>query len=761
MNNSDINIKNRNGELEPLDYDKIHRMLDLCSYGLKISISDVALNAHLKIADKMSTVNIQQTLIKSASEKITPEHPDYSILAGRLMVTNMRKEVYGSFDPIGFLDYINKNVSTGLYSPDILEKYSDDEINMLGEYIDYDNDMERGLSSVTQLESKYLIKDVKTDKAVEMIQETFMIIPMVIFAEDEGRMDYIKDFYDALKNDEVSLPTPIISGVRTQLKMFSSCCKIKMGDTTESILSTEYALSLMTAQRAGIGVDMGPVRGMLAPVKNNTVKHTGALPLLKNIESASKQFTQNSLRTGATVVNYPVFNWEIMDVLEYKNNQGSNTTRARFIDYTIGVPNLFIKRVLAKADWTLFSSEEVPELFKYYGDPKKFQEAYEHYETMDGIRKTKVPATEVFNKLIKERVGTGRIYVHFVDNVNQQGMFSEKVTQTNLCSEIFLPTKPMKFNGLKKEATEENYDLDDGMISLCILGCINFGKLDDISRMDRLTSLMVRFLDNLIDIQEYPMDATEWPTKGYRFLGIGISDFAHFLAKNEATLGTNKALKLTHLWAERFQFGLTKASMELAKEKGSCKYFDRTKYADGKLVIDTYNKNVDSLVDNDLQCDWEGLRADIKKHGMRNTALSAIPPTASSSLVSNSTQGIDPIQSLTDTFESASYTVKSVIPNIEKAPYYMMAWDMPGNTSGEYLKLMCVLAKFIDQGMSTNQWYNIANIPGRILDSNRVKKDFFISWKYGLKSLYYIRTKDKSDTSGADMGGCDSGGCSI
>ena len=289
------------------------------------------------------------------------------------------------------------------------------------------------------------------------------------------------------------------------------------------------------------------------------------------------------------------------------------------------------------------------------------------------------------------------------------------------CSEIFLPTKSMKFDGLKKEATEETYDLDDGMISLCILGCINFGKLNDISRMDKLTYLMVRFLDNLIDIQEYPMDATEWPTKGYRFLGIGISDFAHFLAKNEATLGTNKALKLSHLWAERFQFGLTKASMELAKEKGACKYFDRTKYADGKLVIDTYNKNVDSLVENDLKCDWEGLRADIEKYGMRNTALSAIPPTASSSLVSNSTQGIDPIQSLTDTFESASYTVKSVIPDIEKAPYYMRAWDMPGNTSGEYLKLMSVLAKFIDQGMSTNQWYNIANIPGRILDSNRVK----------------------------------------
>ncbi|MBT4731551.1 ribonucleotide-diphosphate reductase subunit alpha, partial [Candidatus Woesearchaeota archaeon] len=332
---SDIHVKKRDGTLELLDYDKIHTMLSQCAEGLNVSVSDVALNAHLKIANKMSSVAIQQTLIKSASEKLTPEHPDYGVLAGRLLVTNMRKEVYGSFKPIPFLDYIKKNVKSRLYSPEILEQYSEDEIEYLGTYLEYDNDMERVHSSITQLESKYLIKDVKTNKPLEMIQETFMIIPMVIFADEkQGRMDYVLDFYQALKNDEISLPTPVISGVRTRLKMFSSCCKIKMGDSSESILATEYALSLMTAQRAGIGIDMGLVRGILAPVKNNTVKHTGALPLLKTVEAASKQFTQNALRSGATVVNYPVFNWEIMDVLEYKNNQGSNTTRARFIDYT-------------------------------------------------------------------------------------------------------------------------------------------------------------------------------------------------------------------------------------------------------------------------------------------------------------------------------------------------------------------------------------------------------------------------------------------
>jgi ribonucleoside-diphosphate reductase alpha chain len=760
---STIHVKKRDGTLEPLDYDKIHEILELCSDGLNVSVSSTALNAHIKFVNKISTVDIHQTLVKSAAEKIGPATPDYDVYAGRLLISHMRKEVYDSFDAIPFLDYIQSRVKSKLYSPDILVSYTDEEIINLGSFLDHNNNFNRGYASIVQMESKYLIKDAKTDKLLEMPQETFMLIGMVIFAEETNRTKLIIEFYNALKDDEISLPTPIISGVRTQLKMFSSCCKIKMGDTAESILSSEYALSIMTARRAGIGVDMGPVRGILSPVKNNTVKHTGALPLLKTIEAASKQFTQNSLRSGATVVNYPIFNWEIMDVLEYKNNQGSNTTRARFIDYTIGLPSIFIERVLKKEDFTLFSSEEVPELFEHYGDTKKFNEAYLMYENKRGIRKNKVPATEIFNKLVKERVGTGRIYIHFIDNINKQGMFSEPVTQTNLCSEIFLPTKAMKFDGLKQTKFEnvEDYDLENGQVSLCILGCVNFGKISNITHLDHLTALMVRFLDNLIDIQEYPLDAAEWPTKGYRFLGIGISDFAHFLAKSEARLGTIKSKELTHRWAERFQYGLIKASMELAKERGACTYFDRTEYSKGKLPIDTYNKNVDQIVDNKLLCDWEGLRKDIAKHGMRNTALSAIPPTASSSLVSNSTQGIDPIQSVTDTFESASYTVKSLVPDYDKEKYYMKAWDMPDNTSAEYIKLMAILQKFIDQGMSVNQWYDLTKIEGKILDSNRVKRDIITAYKYGLKSLYYIRSKDKENTSEVILEGCESGACSI
>ena len=744
-------VRKRDGSLQPLDYDKIHTMLEWCSNGLNVSISETAINAHIKIVNKISSADIQQTLIKSAAEKISPTEPDYDIFAGRLLITDMRKQVYQDIKPTSFLTYIQNHVSKGLYSADILTKYTEADIIQLGTFLDYTNDMNRGYASVVQLSSKYLIRDSKNkDLLLEMPQETFMIIPMVIFADEvDNRQQLIIDFYTALKNDEISLPTPIISGVRTQLKMFSSCCKIKMGDSAESILAAEYATSLMTSQRAGIGIDMGEVRGILAPVKQGTVKHTGALPILKAIESVSKQFTQNSLRTGATVVNYPIFNWEIMDVLEYKNNQGSNTTRARFIDYSIGVPNIFIDRVMKKEDFTLFSSEDVPELFEHYGDSKKFEEAYLQYENRRNIRKRTVPAVELFNKLVKERVGTGRIYIHFVDNVNNQGMFVEPVTQTNLCSEIFLPTKPMMFEGLKRTRKENlhDYDPNNGMISLCILGCVNFGKLSNITRLDSLTSLMVRFLDNLIDIQEYPLDAAEYPTRAYRFLGIGISDFAHFLAKNEARLGTVKSQELAHKWAERFQYGLIKASMKLAKERGPCEAFHQSKYSEGKLPIDTYNKNVDQITDMKLLCDWEHLRKEIKKYGMRNTTLSAIPPTASSSLVSNSTQGIDPIQSVTDTFESAVYTVRSLVPDYDKESYYMKAWEMPDNSSSEYIKLMAILQKFIDQGMSVNQWYDLTKIEGKILDANRVKRDILTAYKYGLKSLYYIRSKDRENTS--------------
>jgi len=651
-------VEKRNGDREPLCIDKIHKMLSYCSDGLDVSISDVAIDSKINFADNIQTKTIQSTLIKAAAAKVSPDNPDYDIFAGRLLASSMCREVYGpKADKMDFFTYISDRVVNGLYSDELINKYSQSDIELLESFIDYDNTFSRGYASIVQLESKYLIKDAITDKLLEMPQEVFMLIPMIIFANEPNRTKLIIEFYTALKNDEISLPTPIIAGVRTQMKMYSSCCKIEMGDTTAGILSSEYALSLMTAKRAGIGIDLSSIRGERAPV-GKTVKHTGALPILKTIEASSKQFTQNSLRSGATVVNYQIWNWEIMDILEYKNNQGSNTSRARFIDYSIGLPDIFIDRVLAKEDFTLFSPEEVPELFEHYGDTEKFNAAYVKYEAMTTIRKNVLPAGVIFNKLIKERIGTGRIYIRFDDNINRQGMFKKSIKMTNLCSEIYLKTEPMTFAGLSTEAPEGAYDPANGEIALCILSNINFGKVSNITRLDTLTNLLVRFLDNLIDYQEYPMNAAKYTTLNGRYLGIGISDYAHFLAKNEARVGSKKALNLTFKWTERFQYGLTKASIQLAKEKGPAVNLHYSKYDDGVLPIDTYKEGIHDIITPNFLCDWEGLRNNLNKYGIRNLSLSAVPPSTSSAIVSNSTQGIDPVQNAIEVYEANNFTVK-------------------------------------------------------------------------------------------------------
>jgi len=429
----EICVEKRDGSKESLCIDKIHKMLSYCSDGLDVSISDVAISAKINFTDNIKTKNIQSTLIRAAADKVSTENPDYDIFAGRLLASSMCREVYNvKSNKMDFNDFIKERIDLGIYSEEILKHYTHEDIELLESFIDYENNFSRGYASMVQLESKYLIKDAKTDRLLEMPQEVFMLIPMTIFAHEPNRTKLIIDFYTALKQDEISLPTPIIAGVRTRMRMYSSCCKIEMGDTIDGILSAEHALSLMTAKRAGIGMDMSNVRGKLAPV-NKTVKHTGALPILKAIESGSKQFTQNSLRSGATVVNYPIWNWEIMDILEYKNNQGANTTRARFIDYSIGLPDIFIKRVLNKETFTIFSAEDVPLLFTHYGYTEEFNKAYEAYEKDTTIRKKVFPAIDIFNKLTKERIGTGRIYIRFDDNINNQGMFKRSIKMTNLC----------------------------------------------------------------------------------------------------------------------------------------------------------------------------------------------------------------------------------------------------------------------------------------------------------------------------------------
>ena len=744
-----IQIKKRNGDLAPLNIDKIHSMIEKCSDGLDISVSEVAISTHIQFRDEMSSKEIQQTLIASANKKISQEEPDYEILAGRLLLTDMRKDVYQQFEPISFYDLIKKNVDAGYYDKFILECYTKEEIDFFDNMIDHESDLYRTYSSLVQLKTKYLMKDVTTDNIQEMPQEIFMLIPMIIFRDEKKRNKLIIDFYNMLKDDEISLPTPIIAGVRTTLKMYSSCCLIRIGDNTDSILSGEYAAGLMAAQRAGLGIGMSDVRGELAGVKNNTVKHTGAFPILKTIESTTKQLTQNGVRQGSTCVFYPFFNWEIMEILDYKSNQGSNYKQVRFIDYGVSMNQMFIRRALKGENITLFSAEEVPDLMNFYNDPEAFEERYIKYEKSRKIRKKVIPAKKLLDKIIEMRIKTGRIYIMLFDNANVQGMLKEAVTQSNLCIEIMLPTFPIQYKGLESSVMPiEDYNgKTAGEIALCILACVNFGKLKNITRLDNITATLVRFLDNLIDEQEYPMNACEYPTKQNRYLGVGISDYAHFLAKNRAYYTSQKAKELTHKWTERFQYGLLKATNELAKEKGKCYNYENTKYADGLLPIDTYNKNVDSLGDFELVCDWEGLRESIKEHGVRNVTQSAVPPTANSARTGNNTPGIDPITAIETQYESADYTVKSLAPDFEFEKYYMKTWELENNDSLEYLKLIAIMQKFICQSISTNEFYDLTKLPNKMLDSNRVRKAIATASKYGLKSLYYITSKDKENTS--------------
>ena len=745
----EINIKKRNGELAPLNIDKIHSMIAKCSDGLDISISEVAISAHIQFRDEMTTKEIQRTLIASANSKISREEPDYEILTGRLLLTDMRKDVYGQFANIPFYDLVTRNIEKGYYSASILDSFTKDEIDFFGSMIDYESDLYRTYSSLIQLNAKYLLKDITTGIIQEMPQEIFMLIPMIIFRNEKNRNKLIIDFYNMLKDDEISLPTPIIAGVRTMLKMYSSCCLISVGDNTDSILSAEYAAGLMAAQRAGLGIDMSRVRGELAGVKNNTVKHTGAFPILKTIESTTKQLTQNGVRQGSTCVFYPFFNWEIMDILDLKSNQGSNYKQVRFIDYGVVINQMLIRRALAGEDITLFSAEEVPDLFELYGDTEAFEERYIRYEKARKIRKKVIPAAKLLDKIIKMRIETGRIYITFLDNVNTQGMLKHVVTQSNLCVEIMLPTEPIQYEGLRSSVMElDEYDGKTcGEIALCILASVNFGKLKNITRLDVITHTLVRFLDNLIDEQEYPMNACEYPTKQNRYLGIGISDYAHFLAKNRAYYTSPRAKELTHKWTERFQYGLLTASNELAKEKGKCYNYEQTKFADGLLPIDTYNKNVDSLGDFELVCDWEKLRANIAEHGVRNVTLSAIPPTANSARTGNNTPGIDPITSIETQYDSADYTVKALAPDFEYEKYYMKTWELEDNNSLEYLKLIAVMQKFICQGISVNEFYDLTKLNNKMLDSNRVRRAIATASKYGLKSMYYITSKDKENVS--------------
>ncbi len=761
-----IHVVKRDGTRAPIDLAMIHEAVDWACNGYNnVSVSDIEINSKLQFYEGITTSEIQKVMIRSAADLISEERPNYQYVAARLLLMDLRKMVYKQANPIPFEYLIKNNIYRGIYDKKILSKYSTQEIIFFSKKIDYDRDFKFSYAGLSQMVDKYLLQDRKTGEVYETPQEAFMLIGMFMFMnyDKKIRKEYVLKLYNALSTFKISLPTPIMAGVRTPLRQFSSCCLIDVGDSIESIMHSNNAVGYYTAQRAGIGLNFGRIRGIDAQIRGGEVVHTGLVPFLKMFEATTKSFTQNSIRGGGSTSTVPFFHWEIETFIQLKNNKGNDENRVRRMDFSIGLNKLFRERVKKNQNITLFSTEEVKELYNlfYSSEYEAFKKMYIKFEKDYSVRKKSINARELYLNILKERYETGRIYILNADHVNKHSSFKDNIYMSNLCQEITLPTEPLV-----------DVNKTEGEIAMCILSNINLGKLDNIEEIDELTDLLVRFLDELIDYQEYPVKVAEKSTKNRRSLGIGVSDVFNFLAKNNLKFESDDARQITHEYIERFQYGLIKASSMLAKEKGACKYFNRTKYSDNILPIDTYEKEVDKIVPHNLKCDWDSLRKLVKENGLRNSALSAIPPAASSSIVSNSTPGIDPVRKLLIAKVSKYGPLKQLVPGFDEyAENYQLAWDIDNE---EYVKFVSIFQKFLDQSISTNLYYDIAKYEDNKVPMRDLIRHESIAYKYGLKTLYYLNSNDNSgeayqqkaqqdteDYTEDKEDGCQGGACSV
>ncbi len=770
-----IHVVKRDGTRAPIDLAMIHEAVEWACNGFEdVSVSDIEINSKLQFYEGITTAEIQKVMIRSAADLITEKQSNYQYVAARLLLMDLRKQVYKQAKPIPFEYLVRNNIYKGIYDKLLLDKYSTQELVYFSKHIKYDRDFNFTFAGLSQMVDKYLLQDRITRELYETPQEAFMLIGMFMFMnyDKSVRKDYVVRLYDALSQFKISLPTPIMSGVRTPLRQFSSCCLIDVGDSIESIMNSNTAVGYYTSQRAGIGLNFGRLRGIDAKIRGGEVVHTGLVPFLKMFEATTKGFTQNSIRGGGSTSTLPFFHWEIETFIQLKNNKGNDENRVRRMDYSVALNRLFRERVKNNQEITLFSSEETRELYNlfYSSEYERFEEMYLYFENNSSVRKKKINARELYLAILKERYETGRIYILNADHVNAHSSFKDNIFMSNLCQEITLPTDPLT-----------DINKSNGEIAMCILSNINFGKIDSIEEIDGITDLLVRFLDELIDYQEYPVKVAEKSTKNRRSLGIGVSDVFHFLAKNNLQFNEAEGLKVIHEYMERFQYGLIKASATLAKEKGACKYFNRTKYSDGIFPIDTYEKNVDEVTPNKLHCDWTALRELVKQYGLRNSALSAIPPAASSSIVSNSTPGIDPVRKLLIAKMSKYGPLKQLVPGYESyKENYPLAWDIDNE---EYIKFVSVFQKFLDQSISTNLYYDIAKFEDSKVPMRDLIRHESSAYKYGLKTLYYLNSNDnsgeatqklaqqddeqkpesevKTEVMDFDMDGCEGGACSV
>ena len=734
MNNpKEILIEKRDGSKEPLDINKMHFVVEQACEGLTgVSASQIEMNSHIQFTSGMTSRDIQDILIRSANDLITLDHPNYQFAASRLLLWNVYKEVFGQFQPKHFVNVIIQNVKRGVYDKQILDNYTKTELKKLNTWIKHDRDLDYTYAGLRQVVDKYLVQDRSTGQVYETPQFMYMMIAATLFANypKDTRMSYIKKYYDAISTFQINIPTPVMGGVRTPIKQFASCVLVDVDDTLPSIFSSNSAVGYYIAQRAGIGLNLGRIRAINSKIRGGEVAHTGVVPFLKVFEATVRSCTQNGIRGGSATVHFPIWHQEIEDILVLKNNKGTEDNRVRKLDYSIQLSKMFYERVLQDGDITLFSPHDVPDLYEAFGNNDVFDQLYVKYENDRKTPKKKMKAMDLFSALLKERAETGRIYVMNIDHANSHSSFKDPVRMSNLCQEITLPTVPI-----------QHVDDDQGEIALCILSAINVGTLKNFEDLENLCDLSVRALDQIIDYQGYPVKAAEISTKARRSLGVGYIGLAHFLAKNKVKYADKEALPLVHELTECFQYYLIKASMNLAKERGACEYYQRTKYADGILPIDTYKKDVDDLGKFNYTCDWEWLRGEIKQHGMRHSTLSAQMPSESSSVVSNATNGIEPPRALLSTKKSKKGPLKQVVPQYNTLKnHYTLLWDMPSNEG--YINIVSVMQKFFDQAISGNWSYNPLHFENNEVPMSVMIKDLLTTYKLGWKTSYYQNTYD-------------------
>ena len=731
---SNINIKKRDGSSEPLDVNKIHKVVEFACEGLTgVSSSQVEMSSHIQFYDGMSSDEIQEIMIKSANDLISLENPNYQYVASRLLLYATYKDVYGEFDNAPLMQMIKTNIDRGVYDPDILEQYSEEEILTLDKYIKRNRDENFTYAGLRQIVDKYLCQDRSSGQLFETPQHMYMMIAATLFANypKAERMYYVRRYYDATSLFKINIPTPVMAGVRTPVRQFASCVLVDSDDSLDSIFSSDMAIGRYTAQRAGIGINSGRIRAINSKIRGGEVAHTGVIPFLKKFESTVRCCTQNGVRGGSATVHFPLWHKEIEDILVLKNNKGTEDNRVRKLDYSIQLNKLMYERFLAGSEISLFSPHDVPGLYEaFYSNQQEFERLYKLAEKNPKIKKKTIPAMELFSSMLKERAETGRIYLMNVDHANTHSSFKDTVYMSNLCQEITLPTKPLK-----------HIDDEQGEIALCILSAINVGVLKELDDLEELCELAVRALDEIIDYQRYPVKAAEVSTKARRSLGVGYIGLAHYLAREGVKYNDKKALTKVHELSEAFQYYLLKASNKLANEKGKCDYFDRTKYADGFLPIDHYKKELDEVCNIKLKYDWESLRSLIAESGLRHSTLSAQMPSESSSIVSNATNGIEPPRGYLSVKKSKKGPLKQIVPQYTTLKnYYTLLWDMPSNDG--YINIVAVMQKFFDQAISGNWSYNPTHFENNEVPMSVMFKDLLNTYKYGWKTSYYQNTYD-------------------